>query len=90
MPAFKKILPAEQIAAVLSYTRKAWDNNASTVGVDQVLAYGAIPAAGSPRMMPISTATGVVTATATTTATSGTAAMTIWPGTYTNAMTKEP
>jgi mono/diheme cytochrome c family protein len=69
MPAFQEILSAEQIAAVLSYTRNAWDNRATTVSVAEVLARGAVAAAGQPRMTAIPTATGVLTFTVTVTAT---------------------
>jgi mono/diheme cytochrome c family protein len=36
MPAFEEILSTEEIAAVLSHERNAWDNNASVVTVEQV------------------------------------------------------
>jgi mono/diheme cytochrome c family protein len=36
MPAFADILSTEEIAAVLSYERNAWDNDASVVTVEQV------------------------------------------------------
>jgi mono/diheme cytochrome c family protein len=67
MPAFQEVLSAEQIAAVLSYTRQAWENTASTVTVAQTLAWGAAPAAGSPRMTAIPTATSALTVTGTIT-----------------------
>ncbi|MEZ4728464.1 MAG: cytochrome c [Caldilineaceae bacterium] len=36
MPAFQDTLSNQEIAAVISYIRKAWDNNASAVTVEQV------------------------------------------------------
>lgn len=36
MPAFQDTLSNQEIAAVISYVRKAWGNNASTVTVEQV------------------------------------------------------
>jgi cytochrome c oxidase subunit 2 len=36
MPAFDEILSAEEIAAVLSHERNAWDNSASVVTAEQV------------------------------------------------------
>jgi mono/diheme cytochrome c family protein len=69
MPAFQEILSAEQLAAVLSYTRQAWANEAPTVSVAQALTWGAAPATGSPRMTAIPTATSVLTGTGTVTPT---------------------
>ncbi|MCE7984345.1 MAG: hypothetical protein DYG89_24490 [Caldilinea sp. CFX5] len=41
MPAFADTLSAEEIAAVLSYVRSAWDNSAASVTVEQVTQEGA-------------------------------------------------
>jgi mono/diheme cytochrome c family protein len=36
MPAFGGVMPAERIAAVVTYVRRAWDNDASPVTAAQV------------------------------------------------------
>jgi mono/diheme cytochrome c family protein len=36
MPSFDRALSDRQIAAILSYARNAWDNQASLVSVEQV------------------------------------------------------
>jgi mono/diheme cytochrome c family protein len=84
MPAFADILSAEEVAAVLSYERNAWDNNASIVTVEQVnqVQQGdAATAAGQPTedtgIAPTTDEGAVATATGTATAMlSPTAAMT--------------
>lgn len=85
MPAFADTLSEEEIAAVLSYVRNAWDNNASAVAVEQVTQTGdadstttqsetedqAVATTATPAA-PAATGTMTTTATAATPAATGT------------------
>ncbi|RIK40443.1 MAG: hypothetical protein DCC55_15065 [Chloroflexi bacterium] len=67
MPAFAETLSAEEIAAVLSYERNAWDNNAPVVTVAQVeqVQQDGAAAQGAQPMTTTATATATTAVTAT-------------------------